>query len=229
MGDKSYRSYFGSYDRRPAWEQRVHITGNSMPGYTPGMMQFRETLEPVTPDNFPLIYNALAAECSSRGVEMPACYVDHAPEQLSLGRADSWNYTIIVDTQAQAAFNPDEMRALLAHELKHLYQAPVESKKQNRESELDADRAAVEAVGYDTIRTYVDKAATLAIEHDPTLPDTLKGIAHKIHQALPDNFAEKFILRAPSNYPSPATRMRTMRQHDEQLGKDAGKDPGRGR
>ena len=202
--------YLDSYERRaPSWVQRVQTTGNSVPGLG---KKTQAHLERVTSQNYLKIYNALKEEAEFRNVEMPACYVDHSG-YTRLGRACREDYTIIVEETSNRVFNEREMRALIAHELKHLYQPDYELPKESVIAEYDSDRAAIDSTDYDTVRSYVDKAIHMMIDETVPLP-IFRSMAHKIHSAFPGVIAENFMIKLDKWHPSPADRMKAMRDRE---------------
>ncbi len=187
--------------------ERVARTGNNAPGFD---AERKKLYEPVTEQNYPKIYNALKAECAFRGFEMPACYVDHTGE-TRLGRAFYEDYTVLIDKKSDEIFNEGEMRALMAHELKHLYQAASQTTQQSKMAEYDSDRAAIGSTDYVTVRSYVDKAIDMMI--DEKVPTSiLRGFVHGIHHPYPGLIAENFFLPLDRYHASPESRMSAMRE-----------------
>ena len=203
-----FSSYFGSYARQsPARAVFISETGIKTPGFTEEEAGERR-YETVTPVNYPKLYEALKEECEFRGVEMPACYIDHTGG-TRLGCAFHARYYILIEPAAYEIFDKKELRALCAHEIKHLYQSPSETPEESRANELDSDRAAVTSTDYATIRSYVHKAIELQISQK--LPAFLQPLALAFHHTFPNFAAEKCFVRIDSSHPSPATRMRAMR------------------
>lgn len=168
----------------------------------------------VTANNYPKLYLAILDECKFRGIETPDCYIDNSGA-CRLAYADSEAYAIFVEPKAYKSFNQDEMRALVAHEIKHLYQGEPKNNKECRQNEIDADRAAVESTDYTTIRSYVHKAAALMI--DEMIPESCQSLAHKFHETFPNLVSENFWLRIDEQHPSPAARMKAMHDWENTL------------
>lgn len=125
-----------------------------------------------------------------------------------MAHARSSSYTVFVEPAAYEIFNEPELRALAAHEIKHLYQGEWPTYSECRQNELDADRAAVQSTDYETIRSYVQKAAHLKI--DRMVPKPLRKLAHYFHAAFPNLASENCWLRLDRQHPSPAKRMKEM-------------------
>ncbi len=168
----------------------------------------RELYERVTAANYPKLYEAIREECAFRNVEEPAFYMDHSGK-TKLGCAYKEYYAVLIQPETYDVMTKKELRALVAHEIKHLYQPDDVTPKEARAFELDCDRAAVDSTDYSTIRTYVHKAAEMQIrEVIPTKP--LRGLALAFHNLCPA-FAENFPFRLNKWHPSPRTRMIEMR------------------
>jgi hypothetical protein len=203
-----FKNYLDSYEHRSsAWVERVQRTGNDVPGLDP---QREKPYERVTEQNYPKIYKALEEECAFRRVEMPACYVD-ATGETRLGRALQEDYTLLIDKRSNDMFSDGEMRALMAHELKHLYQGKIETTEQSIAAEYDSDRAAVTSTDYATIKSYVDKAIHMMID-DNVPTGVLRKFVHGVHHTFPGLIAENFMIQIDEYHPSPANRMRAMRE-----------------
>jgi hypothetical protein len=210
-----FRSYFDSYQKRsPVWAERVRKKQSDVPGFDAETIK-KSGLVEVTPENHPKIYQALKEECEFRGVEMPACYVDH-DRRVTLGAAIPEEYTLIIDERSNRIFTQKEMRALVAHELKHLYQAKKETAQESLEAEYDSDRAAVSSTDYKTIRSYVDKAIHMMIDEKVPI-SILRKFMHGIHDAFPGLIAENFMIPTSRSHPSPASRMSAMRSHADKV------------
>jgi len=216
---QNFSNYFNSYQNRsPQWTERVHKTGNATPGLD---AESEKLYERVTEKTYPKLYHALKAECEFRGVDIPACYVDRSGK-TRLGRALQEDYTLLIDAKSNGIFNDKEMRALMAHELKHLYQGAIETTQQSIEAEYDSDRAAVGSTDFDTIRSYVDKAIHMMI--DEKVPSSvLRKFAHAIHDTFPGAIAQSVIVQIDQWHPSPASRMRAMRSADCQNNTNKGR------
>jgi len=187
--------------REPGYND-TYVANTTAPDGGPGLV-------PVTANNYPRLYAALKAECTFRGVAMPACYVDRLGGPLYLGMAHPDIYAIRVQEAAYNLFDADELRALIAHELKHMYQGKSETAYGARLNELDADRAAVQSIGYAVIRRYVHKVAAAQAT---ILPQSLRGAFLKFHRTFPNLLAEHVWLRTDKHHPSPARRMKEMRR-----------------
>lgn len=205
-----FEDYFDSYaNRSPWWLERVADSGDTTPGLSE---ELAADYERVTAQNYPKIFEALRKECEFRGVEMPACYVDSSGE-TRLGRALPAYYTLLIDKRSDNMFDPDEMRALIAHEVKHLYQGKITTNKLSIAAEYDSDRAAVSSTSYETIKSYVDKSIHMMIE-DKVPTRILQSFIRRVHQAFPGLIANSVMVQIDSSHPAPADRMLAMRYHE---------------
>lgn len=216
------KSFFNSYARiSPSRTEYLAEAGAyAQPGYSADYLarqRFSDgspMLDRVTPDNYPKLYAALEEESRFRKVDMPACYIDKSG-YCTLAHAIPAHYVIHVQPEAYNMYTQRELRALVAHELKHLYQKDPENDKESRLNEFDSDRAAVESTDYKTIRTYVSKAASLMIKE--VVPEKLQGITSKFYNLMPNIIAENFYIPLDKAHPSPGARMQAMRQHEKSL------------
>lgn len=203
-------AYFNNYNRQsPLREEYLR---NSQP--EPFWFENDPDYTKVNSENYPKLYKAILDECAFRRIEILDCYIDNSGE-CRLAYADSEAYAIFVEPKAYEVLNEAELRALAAHEIKHLYQGEPLNSFDYRQNELDADRAAVESTDYETIRSYVHKAAALMI--DRIVPQSYQGIAHKFHETFPNLVSENFWLRLDEQHPSPAARMEAMRDWEKNL------------
>lgn len=201
-------SYFDRYDRKSPLREAFLQSGDIAEWLSDS------SLEKVTADNYPKLYKAVQAECEFRKTEVPDFYIDKSGDcRLAYARRDA--YAVFVEPAAYEVFDEKELRALAAHEIKHLYQGLDCTDNETRQNELDADRAAVESTDYTTIQSYVHKAASLMI--DRMVPKPLQSLAHKFHETFPNFASEYFFVRIDSEHPSPATRMRAMRNQEKSL------------
>lgn len=210
-----FSSYFDSYARKsPLRHEWIAKTGSRTPGLTSLELADSRNADgspayiSVYSANFPKLYRALMAECAFRQIDVPACYIDTGP-RCRLGWAEPAREAIFVEKAAYDLMTEQELRALVAHEVKHLYQGAKANAKEAREAEYDCDRAAVSSTDYATIRSYVHKSVTLMI--DKKLPALLRPLAKAFHQAFPNLLAENFWFRLDSDHPSPAARMSAMK------------------
>lgn len=216
------KSFFNSYARiSPARTAYLaEPDAYAQPGYSPHYLEGRKfhdgspVFERVNAENYPKLYAALEEECRFRKVDMPACYIDRSG-YCSLAYAVPMYYLIHVQPEAYDMYTQRELRALVAHELKHMYQKDSSNDKESRLNEFDSDRAAVESTDYKTIRTYVSKAALLMIKE--VVPERLQGIASRFYNLMPNTIAENFYIPLDKEHPSPGARMRAMRQHEKML------------
>lgn len=167
-----FSEYFDSYARvSPGWQAYLEVCSKQgidpVSGYFPNEIPVNQDGFPqliaVTSVNYPKLYEALREECAFRGVDMPACYVD-VSGNTRLGRANTDRYLFTVEDKAYEMFSKKELRALCAHELKHLYQPNYDTPEESCLAEYDCDRAAVESVGFGTILTYVAKVGATTLE-----------------------------------------------------------------
>lgn len=213
-----YKSYFGSYARKsPGSEEYLQETGFRRDQYDDQMLEdiIKETdvieYEIVTKNNYPKLYEAIVEECEFRGIDMPACYIDHTGK-TRLGWANQNRYCFFIQKEAYDIFDKTDLRALVSHEIKHLYQASCETPKQSRQHEYDCDRASVESVGYKAIQDYTKKAFPLYVKG---------SIKNPLLQKLALQFNTKFVrenfpFRLDKWHPSPYRRMKAMRQWDRE-------------
>lgn len=186
-----FSKYFDSYRHRaPSWVAHVQKTGDVSPGLD---AEDEKNYTRVTAENYPKIYNALKEECEFRGVEIPACYLDSSGK-TRLGQAVQENYTLLIDARTDSVMNEKEMRVLMAHELKHLYQGDIITTEQSILAEYDSDRAVAGSGNYATIKSYVDKAIHIMIDEKVPTP-LLRRFMHGIHNAFPGVIAENFNLQ----------------------------------
>ena len=185
-------------------------------------MKWVSQLEPVSQENHPRIYQALKKECEFRGVEIPACYCDPSG-RTKLGMGNPYHYTVVIDARCEEIFSDKELRALSAHELKHLYQNTMPPMNKYgipkagflahiKQHEFDSDRAAVSSTDYETIQSFIDKSVHEMIDR---LFPTLTPIRNGLHNLATPNFAERFPLQTSPFHPSPKDRMRAMREYTE--------------
>lgn len=228
-----YRDFFNSYARKsPTREEFVAKTGLIDPGYSEDALEIFEIEEGkeiyirANAKNYPKLYEAVQAECKFREIDEPAFYIDHSGV-CRLGHAKRSLYAVFIEPDAYEKFDKDELRALVAHEIKHLFQSdetPMD------ESEYDADRAAVSSTSYDTIRSYVHKSIELQILQN--IPNGLfKSLLLKFHAIFPNFIGEnmwvaidpretdlfKLRIRRDHFHPSPASRMRAMRKWEKKM------------
>ncbi len=201
-----FSKYFDSYENRsPLWVERVRGTGDNTPGIR---REEWPSCEQVTQSTHPKMYGALIDECAYRCVELPMLYVDHSG-QTRLARALPREYSILVDRRTETVFNQGEARALVAHELKHLYQGEIETVQQSFAAEYDSDRAAVRSTDYLTISMYVHKTIHLMIDDKIPTP-AIRKLLHAINNTFRGTVAEVFVFQLDKWHPSPARRMKAM-------------------
>lgn len=173
--------------------------------------------EEVTPENYPDLYDAVTEECEFRGIERPGCYVSDNPD-VKLGRANPSLYEIYIEPVACKIFNKKELRALVAHEIKHLYQGKPLNYQRTMKSELDCDRAAVESTDLETLKSYVDKVAHYAI--DRKVPKILRRFVHGLYDTYPDFILENAIYPLDRYHPSPADRWLNIKEHAAKIDRE---------
>jgi len=155
--------YFNSYaEKSPARLDFIAQTNFKNAGYTAEFLKENPQLILVDQNNYPTLHEALIEECQYRNIDIPACYIDLHWKRL--GVAYGAHYAIHIQSEVADTFTKNELRALIAHETKHLYQHPSETPEESCLNEYDCDRAAVESTDYETIRSYVHKAMLLQIE-----------------------------------------------------------------
>ena len=170
----------------------------------------------VTKENFPKLYEALTEECEFRGIERPACFIDTESEVYPLAYARGELEAIFITPKTYEIMNKDELRAVVAHEVKHLYSGLAKSNKELRLIEKDCDRAAVESTSYKTVQSYVDKAMAIMVETKVPLPVFSKFVK-RFNRSFPSLIAENFWIPLDVEHPSPARRMQEKRQHEKTL------------
>ncbi len=206
MISEEFKSYFDSYARASPLRGRSDVD-LIVPNVSGSLML-------ATENNYGRAYNQLKLEAEYRGVDVPNLFIDES-DIVRLGCADSHAYAIVLQRKAYEAFDDQELRAFMAHELKHLYQMPDTTYEESRANEYDCDRAAVESVGYPVIQSYVSKAVFLQAER--VLPKPLCGLVQKFNTAFPNLISENFVFRLDPYHPSPAARMKAMREHEATL------------
>jgi hypothetical protein len=218
--------YFNSYNRiSPARAAFVNGGGWEKAGFSPDELEsFKnkdgstEYIE-VNQTNFPNLHKAVTDEALMRGIEPPACYIDTSG-QTRLGYSIAERYAIFVEEAFYHRCNERELRALVAHETKHLFQKPSANFFESQLNEYDCDTAAVCSTTYSTIQSYVHKGATHVAEKMVHVP-ILTKLGMKIHEKYPNLLGEWFILNTNRYHPSPASRMWAMRKATtEQNGSD---------
>lgn len=166
-------------------------------------------------DNYPKLYKAVVEECEFRGIPLVPCYID-LTGNTRLGRALSAIHSFLVEENAYNLFSKEELRALAAHEIKHLYQKSPYNEEESRLNEYDCDRSAVESTSYKTIQSYTHKAASMLILDK--LPKPIAKLAHVFHKTFPNFVAENcWVMLLDKWHPSPAHRMKAMREHEKTL------------
>lgn len=213
----NYTDYFNSYALvSPSYVATLWFAPDGYHG--PGLPA--QELEKTTPSgnppyervnasNYPKLYEAIQEECAFRNIPEPAFYMDHSGG-TRLGRARQEYHSVLVQPEVYDVMTKRELRALVAHEIKHLYQPDDVTPEQAREFELDCDRAAVDSTDMATIHSYVRKAAAMQIqERVPTA--LLRGLALAFHKICPIA-AENFPFRLDQWHPSPFKRLYEM--HD---------------
>jgi len=191
-------------------------------------VQGNPELVKVNAESFPKVYSALLEECAFRNVPMPACYVDTTGE-CSLGYAIRDIYSIFVEPAIEERFTQEEIRLLIAHELKRLYQCNYETAEDSCLAEFDCDRASIESGDYKTLLSYSKKVGLMQIEK--SVPKRLQGLASFLYKAFSKTINENFPISIDRNkttfiplnivkdydHPSPAARMKHMREWDKYL------------
>lgn len=183
----------------------------------PALIQVDET-------NFPRLYKAARAECGFRGIPLPAIYVDTTGEG-SGGRAYADRYAFHIERDLIPFLSDKELRWIVAHEIKHLYQGGSETPEESLEAEDYSDRAAVESTDYETAVSFFQKLAAFKIGYKTGVsPDVLNVV-------LPAFLSSHFPFSISANdtdlrrlhiandpwHRSPYSRMRVMREHSAKL------------
>jgi len=215
-------NYFGSYERkspaRAEFIQEMDISENNkgFPNwYIEKTLNTKNTPRyiEVKKDNYPKLYEALTEECQFRGIDRPACYIDTGTKNFTLAYARPNLEAVFFTPDTYEKMNKGELRAALAHEVKHLYSGVAQSDKENRNIEKDCDRAPIESTDYKTVQSYVDKAMALMV--DKKIPIPIFGqFLRRFNQIFPSAIAENCWIPLDSKYPSPAERMQEMRNHE---------------
>ena len=164
-------------------------------------------IQEMSEKDYPKISAALREECIFRKIEMPGCYIDDGTF-LGYARGNK----IYIQPDVESLFTPKEIRALIAHEVRHLYQNHnVSTLNTSHKREYDSDRAAIESTDYATVLSYVDKAITMMI--DRVFPTKiLRGFVKAVHETFPGVIAENFYVPLDRYHPSPGSRLYAMRQ-----------------
>lgn len=218
-------SYFGSYERKsPArieFVQKMEIE-ESNKGFPDWYIEktLNAKKQPrfieVRANNYPKLHEALTEECQFRAIDHPACYIDTESKNFPLAYARSDIETIFFTPETYEKMNKDELRAAIAHEVKHLYSGVAQSDKEKREIEKDCDRASIESTNYKTVQSYVDKA--MAIMVDKKIPIPIFGqFLQRFNKIFPSAIAENCWIPLDSKHPSPAERMQEMRNHEKSI------------
>ncbi len=225
MKKDDIKSYFGSYERKsPKRIEYVTKIGmsESLTGFSDTFL--KEELDSknkplyveVKVDNYPKLYEALTEECEFRGIDRPACYIDKESKDFTLAYAVPHLEAVFFTPELYEKMNKDELRAAVAHEVKHLYSGIAKSDKEKCEIEKDCDRASIESTSYKTVQSYVDKA--MAIMVDKKIPVPIFGqFLRRFNQIFPSAIAENCWIPLDSKHPSPAERMQVMRNHEKNI------------
>jgi len=225
MKKDGIESYFGSYERKSP-ERIKYVTETGIPENLTG---FSDTLlkqevnskgNPyyieVKEHNYPKLYEALTEECIFRGIDRPACYISTENENFNLAFAIPKLEAIFFTPETYEKMNKIELRAAVAHEVKHLYSGIATSNEENRMVEKDCDRASIQSTSYKTVQSYIHKAVSIMINKKVPIP-VFRNLIQQVHESFPNMIAENFWLRLGENHPSPAERMKTMRQHEQNI------------
>lgn len=231
MSSDDITSYFGSYTRKSPIRAEFMTELGLLPhqkGFPTNIIQEKMNSEgqpryiEVRQDNYPKLYEALIEECEFRGIESPACYIDTEKNNkypIAYARADLEAIFFAPDTYTQ--MNKDELRAGVAHEVKHLYSGIPQSNKEMRQIEKDCDRASIESTSYKTVQSYVHKAMAIMVDKKVSVP-AFRQFIHRFNETFPNVIAENFWLRLDSEHPSPGRRMHEMRKHEQNLNRQNG-------
>jgi hypothetical protein len=146
--------YFGSYKYiHPDRKTHLAAGGTNEEMDTQIMRDGRYRYVRVTAENYPKLHAAVMAESEFRGIEPPAAYIDRRPLGGG-GDADQKLYAISVEEPLHNLLSPGELRAIVAHEIKHLFQectGGYEDIRTVRENEIDANFAALQSTGRKTM------------------------------------------------------------------------------
>lgn len=226
MTEDSVESYFDSYERkspaRLSFIERFRIDPQDKGFSTSYLMsdnnrnaKGERRFVNVSQASHPKLYEVLEEEATFRKIELPACYID-TESQFPLAYARPEIEAIFITPETYATMNKSELRAVVAHEVKHLYSGLAQSDEETRLIELDCDRASIESTSYNTVRSYVDKAMTILL--DKKVGRTVfSNFLHQFNAVFPGLIAESFVFRLDEVHPSPARRMQKMRQHEKKL------------
>lgn len=181
----SFTKYLGSYERRsPLFTERIRKLQRGRPEDLESEKRYQQSfaaMTKVTASNYPLLNEVINEECAFRKIERPDCYMDHslgkASSLLTGGQAHPDSYTIFMQPDFCEMLNKAELRWLVAHEIKHLYQGrskymmannhtPADGRYNSEmaryrilESEHDSDRAGIESAGYEAYEGICHKSA----------------------------------------------------------------------
>ena len=223
-----FSSYFGSYAHaNPVWSEFVEDCETrgkiAWPGYEPEQQESLGLVE-VTSENYPKIYSALVKECEFRDISMPACYVDPTGN-TDVGWATRENYTVAINESLHDICTEEELRWLIAHEVKHLFQATSDDLDECKLAEIDADKCAVESTSFQTAESFKHKAEAHSF-------GKIVGAPFKVVNALLPRFltahkpfavhldrteSGRFKVGFDYGYPTNRQRMRIMREHESAL------------
>jgi len=173
--------------------------------------------EEVNTSNYPDIHTAIQDEARFRSITPPDIYMDHTGD-TRLAYANRHSYAIFIDPDIVGKFNDQELRALAAHEIRHLFQKDYKNNEESREHEFECDRAAIESTNIETYQSYVHKAVEIMI--GKVVPKALQGLAQTFHDAHPNLIAENFWVRLDAQHPSPANRLQAATEYSRQIHRD---------
>lgn len=219
-----FSDYYNSYERAsPSWRKRVRKNPNVAPGFSKNSLDLKDDqgdpyYYPVTEEKYPVLYKVLKQECDFRKVPMPACYVDFT-FSTKLGAAYSKSHTILIDPLVLSLLDEKELHALVAHELKHLYQKSGKNKSEYHAQEYDSDRAAVESTDLRTVKSFIRKGIQHLISERLGPYETVSSFINAMIDTFPfiaDFVARNFFIES-EHHPSPGKRIRAMEEYSSQL------------
>ncbi len=234
------KSYFDRFSRvNPDWDVFVRKCTEKHTIPDPGFKEeYLSTylneegvraLTRVNEHNFPKIYKAAVEVAKSKGVPIPAIYANNT-KNFTAGLATRDAYTIEIREGFEDRMTLEEMKWLMTHELKHLYQGDNDTFEESCMQEHDSNRAAVAEVGYKTTLSFFHKYIQFVVEEK--MPSgKLKNMILKMHERFPNLAAEHFPFSIDYNesdfarlkivkdkfHPSLRDSMKEMRRHEKQL------------
>lgn len=101
--------------------------------------------------------DALLSECAEHDISIPIMLAVPSDQPDSFATALQDLYSLAFNPTLSRIFSDVELRAMVAHEVKHLYQDTAKTVEERYATEFDADRAMVRAVGYEAAAGFLIK------------------------------------------------------------------------